>query len=342
MLGKQGFNEWAAEYDETVRMSEREETYPFAGYGEILSDVFQSVNSGQQASILDIGFGTGALASALYEQGHRISGIDFSVEMIERAAKKMPQAELMEWDMADGLPPAFDGRLFDGIVSTYALHHLPDADKWAFLKLLLQKIAPQGTLVIGDIAFRTRQDLEACRSNYADVWDGDEEYIVFEELEAALLGIADCEFTAHSHCGAIIKLRPGCPFCYPAYDVEQRIVLENGSCRFLQLEQTQAVLEGAGVIVPKQHRASPFELTAEEWQDTHELLVLAKQLIDEVESPDGYTLGWNVGEASNQSVGHSHLHVIPRFNDEPHAGKGLRHWLKQPDNKRPARGDRKQ
>ena len=31
---------------------------------------------------------------------------------------------------------------------------------------------------------------------------------------------------------------------------------------------------------------------------------------------------------------HAHLHVIPRFAAEPHAGKGIRYWLKQESNRR--------
>lgn len=72
----------------------------------------------------------------------------------------------------------------------------------------------------------------------------------------------------------------------------------------------------------------------EEWNDTYDLLQKAKDYLNKEYSPDGYTLGWNVGEASNQSILHSHFHIIPRYNDEPYAGKGLRHWLKQPANKR--------
>lgn len=340
MLGKQGFNDWAAEYDKTVSLSEQQGSYPFAGYGDILSGIFAQAN-GKPAHILDIGFGTGALASALYDQGHRITGIDFSNEMIRLAKEKMPDARLVEWDMADGLPPAFEGEYYDAIISTYALHHLEDSSKWLFLELLLQRLAPGGQLLIGDIAFRTQAEQNACRAEYGEVWDADEEYFVFDKLKAELAGIAECTFTAHSHCGAIIQLRPACPFCQPAYDVKQRIVLENVSCRFLQHETAQGVLEGSGVIVPKEHRSSPFELTAQEWHDTQELLVRARALLDASLAPDGYTLGWNVGEASNQSIGHSHLHVIPRFNDEPHAGKGLRHWLKQPENRRPEVGGRR-
>jgi len=38
---------------------------------------------------------------------------------------------------------------------------------------------------------------------------------------------------------------------------------------------------------------------------------------------------------AGQTVSHVHLHIIPRFKDEPFAGKGIRHWLKKSENKRP-------
>lgn len=125
-----------------------------------------------------------------------------------------------------------------------------------------------------------------------------------------------------------------CPFCNPDRDPKQHIVFETETCYFLQHEKEQDILEGSGVIVPKKHRANPFELMEQEWIETYELLEKAKELLDAKFTPDGYTLGWNVGSASNQTILHSHLHVIPRFKDEPLAGKGLRHWLKQPENKR--------
>ena len=125
-----------------------------------------------------------------------------------------------------------------------------------------------------------------------------------------------------------------CPFCHPEKDKDQNIVFENDSCYFLQHNKHQDVLEGSGVIVPKNHHRNAFELTEKEWNDTYELLQKAKAYLDQEYSPDGYTLGWNVGEVSNQFIFHCHLHVIPRYKDEPLAGKGVRYWLKQPENKR--------
>jgi histidine triad (HIT) family protein len=59
-----------------------------------------------------------------------------------------------------------------------------------------------------------------------------------------------------------------------------------------------------------------------------------KALLDRQYAPDGYNLGWNCGQVAGQNVFHAHLHVIPRYGDEPLAGKGIRYWLKQETNKR--------
>jgi len=85
------------------------------------------------------------------------------------------------------------------------------------------------------------------------------------------------------------------------------------------------------------HRASrfPFDFTPEQWAATRELLLAAKRAWDERLAPDGYTLIWNCGPCGGQEVPHAHLHVIPRFDDEPLAGAGGRSAIKVPENVRP-------
>lgn len=60
----------------------------------------------------------------------------------------------------------------------------------------------------------------------------------------------------------------------------------------------------------------------------------AKVALDERLSPDGYNLVWNVMPDAGQEVAHVHLHLIPRFHDEPYAGRGARWLLKQRENLR--------
>ena len=122
-----------------------------------------------------------------------------------------------------------------------------------------------------------------------------------------------------------------CPFCDPQVEVNS-IVGRNEHC--LAIDIHDEILVGSRIIVPRHHRASPFELKEEEIMATFELLRAAKTEIDSSMSPDGYNLGWNCGSIAGQEVVHAHLHVIPRFRDEPLAGKGIRYWLKQENNRR--------
>jgi diadenosine tetraphosphate (Ap4A) HIT family hydrolase len=121
-----------------------------------------------------------------------------------------------------------------------------------------------------------------------------------------------------------------CPFCWPT--VGREAILESDLCVFIKHPST--ILNGSGMIIPKAHRETVFDLTAEEIKDTIQLLTKVKELIDSELKPDGYNVGWNCYPVGGQTVAHSHLHVIPRFSDEPLAGKGIRHHLKQDENKR--------
>lgn len=126
-----------------------------------------------------------------------------------------------------------------------------------------------------------------------------------------------------------------CPFCQ--LDDTQTIVLSNELCMFLQqplARQKGVPLEGAGIIVPKAHRETAFELTPEEWQATYALLHEVKQYIDTHYAPVGYNLGWNCGSAAGQHFPHAHFHVLPRYADEPMIGKGIRHLFKGELNQR--------
>lgn len=123
-----------------------------------------------------------------------------------------------------------------------------------------------------------------------------------------------------------------CILCSPELDESQQIVFENESCYFVQKDQR--ILKGSGLIVPKAHKTTVFDLSEKEWLDTQELIHKVKEWLDETMEPDGYNIGYNCYETGGQHIFHAHLHIIPRFEDEPHAGKGIRHWLKQEENKR--------
>ena len=97
---------------------------------------------------------------------------------------------------------------------------------------------------------------------------------------------------------------------------------------------------GSYVIIPKSHVATVFDLSEQEWLDTKKMIDTIKQYINEKYAPDGYNLGWNVGRVGGEESPYAHLHFIPRYKDEPYAGRGIRYWIKQEDNIRPSIADK--
>ncbi|QHE51851.1 HIT family protein [Pontibacillus sp. HMF3514] len=129
-------------------------------------------------------------------------------------------------------------------------------------------------------------------------------------------------------------LNKDCVLCNINQDPEQQILLENDHCLYIQKLSEQEVLEGSGLIIPKNHVETAFDLSSKEWSATKELMDQAKTMLDETYAPDGYSVGWNVYPIGGQHIPHAHLHIIPRFKDEPYAGRGIRYWMKQKENKR--------
>lgn len=127
-----------------------------------------------------------------------------------------------------------------------------------------------------------------------------------------------------------------CEYCNIQYE-HQKLVAENEYCMFLMLNNPD--IEGSGIMIPKQHRETVFDLTEQEWTATYQLLQEVKAWIDDKYKPDGYNVGWNCGTVGGQHVFHSHMHVIPRYADEPYAGKGIRNWFKSTDNRRVNSGE---
>ena len=204
MLDHAGFDLWADGYDKSVGLSDEGDRYPFAGYRKMMNAVYNRVLAQSGRDVLDVGFGTGVLTSRLYAQGCTVYGQDFSARMIELAQAKMPKATLCQGDFSKGLVLTLCARQYDAIVATYSLHHLTDAQKVDFLRALLPLLKEDGVILIGDVAFRTRGDLEACCGAAGDDWDADEIYFVYDELKEAFPAMT---FDRLSPCAGILSLR---------------------------------------------------------------------------------------------------------------------------------------
>ena len=204
MLNSNGFDVWADGYDESVRLADESDAYPFAGYATILKEIYGRVCASGAKAVLDIGFGTGTLAGQLYQQGCDVFGQDFSSRMIQLAQEKMPRAQLYQGDFSLGLVQELKQQRYDAIIATYALHHLTDEQKVAFFQELLPLLQDNGCIYVGDVAFTTRAQLEQCKAQAGDDWDASEIYFVYDELKQAF---PQLRFEPVSHCAGLLTLK---------------------------------------------------------------------------------------------------------------------------------------
>ena len=87
------------------------------------------------------------------------------------------------------------------------------------------------------------------------------------------------------------------------------------------------VSEGHTLVVPKRHVMILHELTSAELNDVWVLVAKMRHLLVEKFRPNGFSIGVNEGTAAGQTIGHAHVHIMPRRDgDVPDPRGGIR-WV---------------
>ncbi len=96
--------------------------------------------------VIDVCCGTGDLAVACAREGARVTGIDFSERMLERARRKAPQ---LEWIEGDALALPFADGEFDGATVGFGIRNVEDLERGLReLRRVLRRGARVGILEI--------------------------------------------------------------------------------------------------------------------------------------------------------------------------------------------------
>ncbi|MFI6090356.1 methyltransferase domain-containing protein [Streptomyces sp. NPDC051218] len=95
--------------------------------------------------VLDLGCGTGSLSLLAAERGHRVTAVDLSPNMVERAREKLAghAAEVL---IGDADAPPVEGRRFDVVLARHVLWMLPDLE--ATLRRWCGLLRPGGRLIL--------------------------------------------------------------------------------------------------------------------------------------------------------------------------------------------------
>lgn len=155
----------------------------------------------------DLGIGTGLLTVELAKKGGMIFGVDFSNKMIELARAKMPNGNFYCYDFKYGLPEELKEMEFNYIVSSYAMHHITNDEKVNFINGLRHNLQNKGKIIIADIAFKTKENMQRCKESCCNEWDNDEFYMIYEDImpEIHKLGFRT-KFTEISSCAGVLEV----------------------------------------------------------------------------------------------------------------------------------------
>jgi ubiquinone/menaquinone biosynthesis C-methylase UbiE len=149
---REGYDRIASQYDEYRG--------PFDNDAE-LQELMNIVRPG--GHILDAGCGSGVVTRVLVDNGFQVTGIDISQKMIDLAKQRVPEAALELGDMA---ALEFEDDSFDGIVSTYAVFHIPRT-KHSSLFLDFHSILKKGGALLFSIGSKETDGTDG-------VWEWDE------------------------------------------------------------------------------------------------------------------------------------------------------------------------
>ncbi len=115
---------------------------------------------------------------------------------------------------------------------------------------------------------------------------------------------------------------PSCPFgSLP----EARVLFRNGDA--IGFRDAYPVTPGHTLVIPLRHVPSFFDATFEERNSMFELLEMARKQIESEFAPAGYNIGINDGAAAGQTVGHLHIHLIPRYPGDMVDPRGGVRWV---------------
>ncbi|MGH1341684.1 MAG: class I SAM-dependent methyltransferase [Nannocystales bacterium] len=134
---RDGYDRWSSSYDSYDN--------PLIALEEPV--VRERIGSPKGLDVLDVGCGTGRHAHWMARNGAHVTGVDFSLGMLEQLrSKDAPELRLIEHDLTQGLPQTDDSA--DLVTCCLVLEHLPK------LELIFAEMArvcrPGGRVLISD------------------------------------------------------------------------------------------------------------------------------------------------------------------------------------------------
>lgn len=116
-----------------------------------------------------------------------------------------------------------------------------------------------------------------------------------------------CEIYEYQHFDITNMNLSDCIFCSP----KSEVIIETAFA--YSIFDKYPVSKGHALIIPKRHISNYFDLSLNEQIACQLNINKMHEIIEKEYKPDGYNVGINIGNTSGQTIGHVHIHLIPRY-----------------------------
>jgi len=174
------FDRVAHVYDETRGLPADVERAIGGGIARLLFE------AAPRPRLLEVGIGTGRIASPVAAEGVRVAGIDISRKMLARLREKRADIDVMLAEASR--PPLRDGA-FDALLFVHILHLVPDAA--ATLRATLPLVRAGGFVLVGGDEGQVGNRASAER--------------IIREAARDIAGVALSEWESHDHALALTR-----------------------------------------------------------------------------------------------------------------------------------------
>lgn len=156
------FRQTGRNYADGDEVARYDETH--ADFRDIEAEAERSLDlmgMGGEATLLDIGCGTGSFAIAAARRCRNVIGIDVSKPMLAEAGSKASACGVRNVRFQnDGfLTYEHQGTPLDAVATTFALHHLPDFWQAVALRRIFAMLSPGGCFYLRDVVIPDASDL---------------------------------------------------------------------------------------------------------------------------------------------------------------------------------------
>lgn len=210
--------------------------------------------------------------------------------------------------------PEFPTEKFDTILCFYVLNVLLPEEQAEVLMNVSNLLKPNGKAY-----FAVRRDIQYEGFRVHKLHKKETYQCVIKLAYLSVFKNENCEIYEYEH---YTTLNKGKIDLSPFLDGDETRELIVETVTVFSFYDKFPVSKGHSLVVPKRLVSNYFDLTLKEQTACWIVINKVKTILQEKFNPNGFNIGINVNADAGQTIWHSHIHIIPRYNVDVKNPKG--------------------